>query len=232
MIQKYQEKEKAINLRKRGFSYNEILREVPVAKSTLSLWLRDVGLSKRQKQKLTERKIAAQKRGALARKKHRIELTQKIKHEAQKDVGKISGRELWLIGTMLYWAEGSKEKDNSDGYTAAMVELINMDPAILNIFQRWLFNYCGIKKEDLVYSIRIHSRSPNVDKAEEYWRQVLNIDKKQDMRIYYKKHNPKTVRKNINRNYYGACAIRVRRSTNLNRKIAGWFEGVCNNMDI
>jgi len=35
MVSEY--KEKAINLRKKGYSYSEILEEVPVAKSTLSL---------------------------------------------------------------------------------------------------------------------------------------------------------------------------------------------------
>jgi hypothetical protein len=49
MIPKFTEKEKAIKLRKSGATYSEVLREVPVSKSTLSLWLRDVGLSKTQK---------------------------------------------------------------------------------------------------------------------------------------------------------------------------------------
>lgn len=52
-------KEKAINLRKRGFSYSEILEQIPVAKSTLSSWLHSIGLSKKQKQRLTEKKLAS-----------------------------------------------------------------------------------------------------------------------------------------------------------------------------
>ena len=62
MIKKNQEKTQAITLRKQGFSYNEILNKVPVAKSTLSVWLRDIGIAKRQTQNLTEkRKLAQQK---------------------------------------------------------------------------------------------------------------------------------------------------------------------------
>ena len=45
---KVRSKEKAIKLRRRGYSYREIMREIPVAKSTLSEWLRSVGLSKHQ----------------------------------------------------------------------------------------------------------------------------------------------------------------------------------------
>lgn len=55
MIQKIEEKKKAIELRKQGLSYREILEQIPVAKSSLSLWLRSVGLSKKQKQRLTEK---------------------------------------------------------------------------------------------------------------------------------------------------------------------------------
>ena len=44
---KVSEKKKAIELRKQGLSYSEIRKIVTVAKSTLSLWLRSVGLAKR-----------------------------------------------------------------------------------------------------------------------------------------------------------------------------------------
>src|SRR3989344_520494 len=97
-------KEKAISLRREGRSYSEILKVVPVAKSTLSLWLRDVGLSKRQKQQLTAKKIAAAKRGGAMRKKMRETETKKIHDIAEEEVGNITKRDLWLIGTALYWA--------------------------------------------------------------------------------------------------------------------------------
>jgi len=38
MISKTEERLQAIKLRQQGYSYNEILAEVPVAKSSLSLW--------------------------------------------------------------------------------------------------------------------------------------------------------------------------------------------------
>ena len=52
-------KERAIKLRREGLSYSEILQKIPVAKSTLSLWLRSIGLSKKQVQRLTEKKLLA-----------------------------------------------------------------------------------------------------------------------------------------------------------------------------
>jgi transposase len=57
-------KAKAILLRKQGKTYREILIEIPIAKSTLSDWLRSVELSKPQKQRYTQLRKEAALRGA------------------------------------------------------------------------------------------------------------------------------------------------------------------------
>jgi transposase len=84
MAVKVKEKEIAIELRRQGYSYSEILKRVPVAKSTLSLWLRSVGLAKQQKQRLTEKRLAALKRGWEACRKKRILIMSKIKKTLSK----------------------------------------------------------------------------------------------------------------------------------------------------
>ena len=68
MKSKIEEKNKAIELRKQGLSYREILEQIPVAKSSLSLWLKSVKLAESQKQRLTEKKLASARKGALKRK--------------------------------------------------------------------------------------------------------------------------------------------------------------------
>jgi transposase len=77
MVVKFKEKETAIELRRQGYSYSEILKKIPVAKSTLSLWLRSVGLAERQKQRLTEKKRKGQLKGAQMKRRQRILLTEK-----------------------------------------------------------------------------------------------------------------------------------------------------------
>ena len=79
---KRQLRDKAIKLRGAGLLYSEILQEIPVAKSTLSLWLQSVSLSKRQVQRLTEKKSEAIQRGWQSRKNERIEKTIEIRHKA------------------------------------------------------------------------------------------------------------------------------------------------------
>lgn len=102
MQTKFKEKEKAIQLRRDGLSYREILEQIPVAKSSLSLWLRSVKLAKRQKQRLTAKRLAAVFKGGAAKKQKRIALTKEIKGQARKEIGKLTKRELFLIGVCLY----------------------------------------------------------------------------------------------------------------------------------
>jgi predicted transcriptional regulator len=52
-------KEKAIKLRKRGRSIRDIEKILGIPRSTLSGWLRDVKLSKKQKERLHKKWLAA-----------------------------------------------------------------------------------------------------------------------------------------------------------------------------
>lgn len=228
MIPKLKEKEAAIELRKKGLSYNEILRKVPVAKSSLSLWLKDVGLAKAQKQRLTEKKLAAMKRGWEAVHRKKVLITEKIKGEARDEIGKLSERELWLIGVALYWSEGHKEKDKG-----SLVRLGNSDPRMIGTFLKWLYEICKIKKEDIIFRIYLHETSENrLEEVKMYWSKITGFPKEHFEKITWKKNKIKTKRKNIGKDYYGLLDISVRGSINLNRKIQGWIDGIYNHCGV
>jgi len=221
---KLEEKERAINMRKGGYSYREILEEVPVAKATLSLWLRAVGLSKRQKQRLTLKKLEAGRRGAAAQKNKRLIITKEIKEKAGSEIGHISKRELWLMGIMLYWAEGTKEKE--DGRPTG-VHFSNSDPAMLKLFCKWLVEICKIPENHIKYEIYIHESSKNrLLTVRKHWAEGLEASIDNFRTVYFKKHKINSSRKNIGSAYFGSIKIRVRKSTFFNRKIAGWIEGI------
>jgi transposase len=48
--------QKVIALRYKGFSYNEILSHVPVGRGTISRWCHEILLTKKQKERLIEKK--------------------------------------------------------------------------------------------------------------------------------------------------------------------------------
>lgn len=221
---KYDLKEKAIALRMKGHTYSEILRQLPIAKSTLSDWLHSVGLSKYQKQRLTEKKILSAKRGGAAKHRQRLDRTKAIIETAKAEIGQLSQRELWIAGIMLYWAEGSKEKTYRPG---SKTEFTNMDPIMICFFLRWLNNICHIDKTDLVFEIHIHeTHRYRVNDIIAFWSKTIGIAPYYFSHIYFKKAQIKTNRKNIDDGYFSVIKIRVRSSTSLNRRIAGWTQGV------
>lgn len=215
---------KAVALRKKGLSYSEILRQVPVAKSTLAVWLHSVGLSKKQKQRLTDKKIASALRGGARKKEIRIQKTQVIFQEAAKDIKSISQKELFLIGVVLYWTEGSKEKEQHPG---SGVQFCNSDPYMIKLFLKWLYDICKISKKRIDFDIYIHENSKNnLESVIDYWSKHTGFTKEIFKHIYFKKNKIKTNRKNIGNSYYGVVKIKVKSSSDLLRKIAGWIQAI------
>jgi hypothetical protein len=221
-------KEEAISLRREGLSYSEILQRIPVAKSTLSLWLRSVELSREQTQRLTEKKLLAIQRGGQSRRNWRLSTTKSIKKQAhleiKKRIKRIDARDLWLMGIMLYWAEGAKDKEYKPGQS---VIFCNSDPLMIRIFLKWLDICLKIPNKNIQFSIYIHeNHQHNIEKIKVFWSNatgylIENFDK-----IYYKKHKARVYRRNTEENYHGLLRIRIRKSSALNRRISGWIEEI------
>ena len=220
-------KEKAINLRKQGFSYSEILEQIPVAKSTLSSWLTSVNLSKKQEQRLTEKKLASIKIGARRMHELRMERWNKLKNDGEKEIKKLTRNEKWLIGISLYWAEGSKEKEVG---SATGIKFSNSDPAMILLFKNWLKDFLKITDDKIKYELYIHEKA-DWKKASQFWSSKLKTPQK-DIRVYFKPHNSNPKRKNIDENYKGLIRINVLGSIPLARKISGWTEGIVKNWGV
>ena len=222
---KIKERKTAIELRRKGFTYSEILKRVPVAKSTLSLWLQEVHLAKKQYQRLTDKKRAAQLRGGAVRHAQRLFTIDTILKKSRIEVRTLNKRELWLIGLSLYWAEGSKEKM----YTGASgIDFSNTDPKMIRLFVKWLINCCNISMQRIYAHIYIHEyQRRNAGEAVKYWSNTSGLAISQITGVYFKRHNPKSNRHNYNKKYYGTLRVRVKSSSELLRKIQGWVEGVC-----
>ncbi len=223
-------KQKAIKLRKEGKTYSEIMKVVPVAKSTVSLWLREVGLSISQKQLITEKRRQGQIKGAQAQRNKRIKKQINIINSAEAMIGKLSLRELWLIGIALYWAEGSKEKEN---YPGIGVSFSNSDPRMILVFLEWLKKCVMVSDKQIITSLYIHeSNKYRIDEVVNKWRKILNKPRSFFKYIYYKKNKIKTNRTNKGDLYIGLLRVNISASSDLNRKITGWTKGITNNCGI
>jgi hypothetical protein len=216
-------KAKAIALRKAGKTYREIRKEIPVAKSTLSDWFRSVELSVPQRQRVTQVRIDAALRGAHARRDKRLAEIQTLTKKGVQEVGKISERELWLIGTALHWAEGSKQRESAK---SAGVIFTNGDPQMLSFFLKWL-DSLGVQRSDIRFELYVHeNRSKEIPEFKLWWSKKLVVPVVDLSTVYFKRDKINTKRQNVADLYHGILRIKVRSSTFLNRQVNGWIEGI------
>ncbi|MDN3293098.1 hypothetical protein QWM81_03355 [Streptomyces ficellus] len=210
---------RARELRLQGMTYDRIQVELGCSKSSISLWVRD--LPKPECRRSREQASAIAKKGWEPTLQRREAERQEAKTAAAKAVGDMTDRELLLVGTALYWAEGTKSKAHRP---QERVTFINSDPDMIRVFLSWL-RLLGVRREQLRYHVHVHE-SADVSKAEDFWAHIVGEEVSALGRTTLKKHNPKTNRKNVGPDYHGCLAIRVVQSVDLYRRIEGCWYGI------
>lgn len=137
------------------------------------------------------------------------------------EIGDLTKRELVIAGAIAYWCEGSK---NKPGPWNEHVAFTNSDPSLIRFFLRFL-EATGTPREDVTFRIYIH-QSADVESAQRFWLEATGARPDRFSTPTLKRHNPKTVRKNVGEGYYGCLRIDVRRSSSLYRKIEGWAAAI------
>jgi transposase-like protein len=214
-------RERAVAMRREGRSYREIGAAVGVAKSTLSLWLRDVPLTEDQQRALDLRGPAATRKNAQAARANATRRRLHVQATARDQITHLSESELFLAGVVAYWAEGTKNKPWRFGQGLIFM---NSDPGLIRLFLRWL-HLVGVEPDRLRFRLTIHE-SADAAAALAYWSEIVGAGQESFGKTTLKTHNPKTVRKNVGETYHGCLAVYVRRSADLNLQIAGWCEGL------
>ncbi|MDQ5981974.1 MAG: hypothetical protein QG570_739 [Patescibacteria group bacterium] len=216
-------KQCVIAMRREGKTYSEIRAIFPIAKSTLSEWLREVGLSTPQKQRITKLREEAQQKGARIRHEMAVEKRDGIYGVSREEIGGLSDREVWLLATMAYWAEGGKERANP----GSQIRFGNMDPRMIRLFLYWLLRIQKIPFSDLKFEIYLHDNNKHrVDIVKKYWSQELIVPINLLSVVRFKKHKVQTKRKNIGDLYYGLIQVKVVASSTLVRQLEGWAQGI------
>jgi len=129
-VAKRKENEEALRLRTLGWSYSAIRAKVGVAKSTLSYWLRDYPLTKKQIYFLQQSEAAKEKFRETMRKKKEAAF-QLALDEQGVIIGSLSERDLYLCGLGLFWAEGGKTQYSEIAFS-------NTDPRMIRFVLVWL----------------------------------------------------------------------------------------------
>ncbi|RKN37353.1 hypothetical protein [Streptomyces hoynatensis] len=210
-------KAKARELRRAGRTYDEIVAALGVAKSSVSLWVRDLPKPVRPRARMREMSEA---RWGPYREVQEA-LREATRLSGRNEAGRLTDRELFLVGVALYWAEGSKSKPYR---RQERVVFINSDPGMIKVFLAWL-RLLRVDRDTLGFRVSIHETA-DVAAAERFWADLAGIEPSALAKTSLKRHKPATVRKNTGQDYRGCLVISVNRSADLYRRIEGAWAGI------
>ena len=219
---KFKEKLEALKLRRKGWSIGSIAEHLEVGKGSVSTWCKDLKLTKSQKDFLKQKMIKAGHKGRMIgaemnrkKKENTIAFYQK---SGKKDIGKLSQRDIFVIGVALYWAEGSRKNSS--------LSFVNSDPDMIKLMYRWFQEVMSVKKEEFMPCVFINEmHRPRITKVMNFWSSLLNLPKRQFSNPVFLKMKQKKVYENYD-SYFGVLALRVSKGTNLKYKILGLIDAL------
>lgn len=219
MVQYLEQYKKNIvtDMRKRGFSYTEIQNRLHVPKSTLSFWLKNLKLTPEQSELLKSKRLDVIKTKALKKISRTSRLIEEIKNKSSQDIGKISKKELWLMGIILYWKNGNKS-DLKKG-----VHFSSSNPDLVKLFLKWLKEVGCVEDGEIKFTIFLNKKKETKtedsanSRSVSHWSKVTGFPINCFNKIYFKKGGISNL---------GFLRIKVTQSSMLARQINGWIEGL------
>ena len=194
---KLREQEQARTLRAQGLILDDIATQLGVAKSSVSLWVRDVPFTPKQRQygpnrpnRLHDEKLAqieAMNRAAIGW------------------IGVLADDAFLAAGVALYAGEGSKR----DG----KIVFANSDPAMVRFFCIWLRRYFEIDESRLRARVYLHE-GLDLDAAHAHWSETTKIPLEQFSAPYRAVPDP-SIRTNKHEHgcvYVTYCCVRTHRA--------------------
>jgi hypothetical protein len=210
-VVKTDEQRRARELRAQGRSIGDIQQELGVSRSSVSTWVRDVELTAVQRTRLIARSrlgpiVAGPKKAAAAREVRRG-------HQAH---GRQLARERgvnYASGCMLYWAEGSKDRNAA--------RLTNSDPAVLVFFARFLRTEFSVRSDKIVISCNLFAdHAVRQQEIEDVWLAKLGLPRSQLRKTIVNKYSKHSQKKRQNKLPFGTCKLVVH-STQIVQTIYG-----------
>jgi hypothetical protein len=180
-----------------------------VARSTAWLWVRHLPLdpsTERARAKPEHSKLMTDARWM----KHRADRDaehERVTTEAAAFVGELSEREILLLGTAIYWCEGSKSKP---WRRSERIIFTNRDPHLIRLFLTFLRTV--------------------VDAAGAWWAEQLGVPIEAFRPPTIKRHKPSTNRKNNGEDYHGCLVIDVARGRHLYWHVEGLIAAMAGRM--
>jgi transcriptional regulator with XRE-family HTH domain len=195
---KISEKTEAIKLRKKGYSLNEIAAKTGVAKSTASMWVRDIVLGNNAKKRLLSKIKIGQFVSAENKKKKTQKVLDGCREKASDELRgkKFDSVVCKIICAMIYWCEGAKNRFCGINFT-------NSDPDLIKKFLELLRKSFELDERKFRVCVHLHGYH-NKERQIRFWSEITEISKNQFIKPYLKKNTGKRTREN----YQGCVSIR------------------------
>jgi AcrR family transcriptional regulator len=203
---KTRERELARYLRReQGAAINEIAQRVGVSKSSVSLWVRDIELTATQRRALHERNPAYNRQLSGSTKMAERRRAERIAYQQD---GRRRARlrdPTFVAGCMLYWAEGSKGRNQ--------LQFANSDSAMARFFVDFLKNHFGLRGEDIritchLYADHLAKRS----EVEQHWLEALELPPESLRKSVVNVYSKHSKRKRVGNLPFGTCRVVVSRT--------------------
>lgn len=194
-------KKEARKLRRKGLSFREISEKIGISKSTASLWLRDVELSQKAKERIQKLGTDGRRRGKKTV-ENRIALEdENILNSVRSSVDscKLLKNDLKIVCALLYWCEGGKTEKSK-------LSFVNSDPVLVRYYIDNFRKAFELDESRFRPMIHIHEYH-NADTQTKFWSDITRIPVSQFTRPYNKPNTGKRTKKDyqgcISLRYYG-----------------------------
>lgn len=199
-------------LRSLGLTFTEIQQVIPVPKSTLSNWCREVSLTANQIDMIKHR-TGPHVYAGIPRDtqwKRRLEI-ERIRTEAREFGESHLTDSAFVGGVVLYWGEGAKTRN--------CLDLVNSDPAALRSFIRWVRRYLDAEPQ-FVLSMHLHQGNDEAE-AKEYWARTVGLHGARFTKTFIK---PAGTGHRKNHLKHGVCRVRTQRAGDHWQRVMVWID--------
>ncbi len=172
-----------------------IENQLGIARSTVSLWVREIELSDRQRAEIALR-------GASARSRARSAYYRAQRRRFQEEGRALArrGEPLHVAGCMLLWAEGSKHRN--------LVQLVNSDPKMLALFVRFLRHYFQPPDASLRLMCNLFAdHEERQREIEDFWLGIVGLPCSSLTKSVVNNYSRASKRTRIGKLPYGTCRL-------------------------
>lgn len=219
---KRKEKAAVIALRKEGKTYSEIREIYAVPKGTLSDWLKNVKIPAKARREMKKRSYKRWKKKNEVFIKKRIEEARKnrltFENEGKKEIKRLTHKDLKLIGSALYWAEGSVKNRN-------FLRFANADSEIIRIIMKFFRKVCGISDKKIKARVHIYP-GINYQNTLNFWRKITKLRQGNFYKPQIQVSRASQGKRKKNTLPYGTLHLTAG-NTKITCKVKGWIKAIC-----